>query len=342
MLIIRPISSTDLDGLSNLLEDSGFGLTSLPKDPEVLLKRIQLSERSFKHVEKDRPSGELYLFVMEDTTENKIVGISGIISKIGGFDPYYFYRLEKQRKYSQMLKIENEITAMHVEKIYDGPAEVCSLFLSPHYRNSRNGRFLSLTRFLYMANHLNFFEDEVIAEMRGMVDKNGYSPFWEAVGKKFFKIDFKEADFLVMKNKKFIEELLPDYPIILELLPHQAQKVVEKVHAFTEPALHILKKEGFNYSGLVGIFEPGPVISAKVKNIRSVKESKVSKVTDVSEHIDSEELYIISTTDPNNFRACLGRLDHSGSSMLKISPDIAQNLELSIGSQVRFVSLKKK
>jgi hypothetical protein len=40
MFIIRPITSKDLDGLMELLEKSGHGLTSLPRDPEVLKKRI--------------------------------------------------------------------------------------------------------------------------------------------------------------------------------------------------------------------------------------------------------------------------------------------------------------
>ena len=65
MFIIRPIEQKDLDGLMELLEKSGHGLTSLPKDPEVLKKRIRISERSFLHQE-DSTGGEDYLFVMEE------------------------------------------------------------------------------------------------------------------------------------------------------------------------------------------------------------------------------------------------------------------------------------
>jgi len=36
MFIIRPIEGKDLDGLMELLELSGHGLTSLPREPDIL------------------------------------------------------------------------------------------------------------------------------------------------------------------------------------------------------------------------------------------------------------------------------------------------------------------
>ena len=150
MFVIRPIKEGDLDGLMDLLKDSGHGLTSLPKDRDIIKNKILISERSFAH-RGDRPNGESYLFVMEELFTGKIVGVSGIISKIGGFEPYYFYRLKTDLRESQMLNVTKEVKSLHFEKIHSGPAEVCSLFLSPEFRNSQNGRFLSLSRFLFMA-----------------------------------------------------------------------------------------------------------------------------------------------------------------------------------------------
>ncbi len=342
MLVIRPILLKDLDDLLALLEHAGHGLTSLPRDADVLKKRISLSMRSFEYIEKDRPGGELYLFVMEDIFKGKIIGVSGILSKIGGFDPFYFYRQEKQRMASGTIDVEHELNTLHVEKIYDGPAEICSLYLSPDYRSSQNGRFLSLSRFLYMANHLAFFENEVIAEMRGRVDKLGHSPFWEAVGKKFFKIDFPEADYLTMKNKKFIEELLPNYPIIVDLLPQQAQRVVGKVHPNTVPALKILNQEGFEECGLVGIFESGPVVKAKIEDIRTIKRSKVSTISEIKEdnQFENNEKFIISLIDPLNFKCCLSPIKMTKENEIAISTVAATALKLKIGDQVRHVNLK--
>src|SRR5690606_2675017 len=228
-----------------------------------------------------------------------------IISKIGGFEPYYFYRLEKNHHESKSVHVKNDITSLHFHFIHNGPAEICSLYLDPEYRNSQNGRFLSLSRFLFMAENRKFFEDQVIAEMRGMVNDSGHSPFWDAVGKFFFKIDFPTADYLYVKNKRFIEELMPKYPIIANLLPEEARHVIGKVHPNTEPAKKILEQEGFKFSGLVGIFEPGPVLIAEVDNIRAIKESVTAEITEISEKPFKSEIFIMSRTK-GSFRAALG------------------------------------
>lgn len=340
MFIIRPIEGKDLDGLMKLLEHSGHGLTTLPRDPEVLKKRIRMSERSFLHREEG-PGGEDYLFVMEELFTGRIVGVCAIISKIGGFEPYYFYRLEKTHHESKTIHVKNDITSLHFHFIHNGPAEICSLYLHPEFRNSQNGRFLSLSRFLFIAENRKYFEEQVIAELRGMVNDSGHSPFWDAVGDKFFKIDFPTADFLQVKNKRFIEEMMPKYPIIANLLPEDAKEVIGKVHPNTEPAKRILEQEGFRFSGLVGIFEPGPVLIADVDNIRSIKESTIGEIKEISDKSFKSEIYIISRTK-GNFRSALGGVVKLKSGGYKIAGVTAAALKLRLGDKIRFVSFKPK
>ena len=340
MFIIRPIEEKDLDGLMALLEDSGHGLTTLPKDLEILKKRIRVSERSFLHRE-DGPGGEDYLFVMEEIFTGKLVGVCGIISKIGGFQPYYFYRLEKEAHESKLIHVKNEISSLHFHAIHNGPAEICSLYLDPKFRNSQNGRFLSMSRFLFIAENRKYFEDQLIAEMRGMVNDSGHSPFWDAVGNKFFKIDFPTADYLIMKNKKFIEELMPKYPIIANLLPEDAQFVIGKVHPNTEPAKRILEQEGFKFSGLLGIFEPGPVLIADVDNIRSIKESIVAEIGEISDKPFKSDDFIIARTK-GVFRCALGPVAQMKDGRVKVSGVAAAALKLRLGDDIRYVSFRPK
>ncbi len=338
MFIIRPIEEKDLDGLLKLLENSGHGLTSLPRDPAFLEKRIRISERSFLHRE-DGPGGEDYLFVMEETFTGRIVGVCAIISKIGGFQPYYFYRLEKTHHESKLINVKNDVTSLHFHFVHNGPAEICSLYLDPEFRNAQNGRFLSLSRFLFMAENRKFFEDEVIAEMRGMVKDSGHSAFWNAVGKHFFKVDFPTADSLYMKNKRFIEELLPKHPIMANLLPKEAQDVIAQVHPNTEPAKKILEQEGFTFSGLVGIFDPGPVLTAQVDNIRAIRESVVGEITEISDKpFKSEDFIIAKTTE--DFCCVLGGVAKVKTGGYKISGVAAATLKLRLGERIRFVSFK--
>ena len=95
MILIRPVMASDLEPLLELAGAAGVGLTTLPKDRDLLKRRIQKSVRSMEQI-PDRPGGETYLFVMEDTATRTIVGASGIVSKVGGFEPFYAYRLENQ------------------------------------------------------------------------------------------------------------------------------------------------------------------------------------------------------------------------------------------------------
>lgn len=341
MFVIRPIKDKDLAGLMELLKVSGHGLTSLPKDEEIIRHKILISERSVAH-RGDRPGGEAYLFVMEELFTGKIVGVSGIISKIGGFEAYYFYHLKSEVMKSQSLSVEKEVKSLHFEKTHSGPAEICSLFLSPEFRNSQNGRFLSLSRFLYMAENRRHFEDNVIAEMRGRVNDEGHSPFWDAVGQKFMNIDFVQADYLQMKSRKFIDELLPKYPILVDLLPKEAQDVVAQVHPNTEPAKRILEQEGFQFNGLVGIFEPGPVLEAPLDEVRALKESKVLEVGEIVDADFESDVFIISNSGKIDFKACLGKLKVLDNGKAQISAVTATALKLRFRERLRYVSLKAK
>src|SRR5439155_9280065 len=114
MVIVRPVANSDLDGLVDLAALAGVGLTTLPKDRALLSKRIARSVEAFRKF-PDRPGGESYLFVMEHlpttpvsergfprTPRDRedpdraapprpahIIGACGIVSKVGGFQPFY-------------------------------------------------------------------------------------------------------------------------------------------------------------------------------------------------------------------------------------------------------------
>jgi arginine N-succinyltransferase len=184
MYIIRPITLDDLTPLVELTRLTGFGLTTLPNDERLLKRRIKESLRGFENLaDEDPPIGETYLFVMEHLPTKQICGTCGIVSKVGGFEPFYAYRIETSIHQSEALHVRKEIQMLHLVEMHSGPCEIGSLFLSPDHRGGGNGRLLSLSRFLFMANYPAYFDPMVIAEMRGVLDQQGHSPFWDAVGR---------------------------------------------------------------------------------------------------------------------------------------------------------------
>src|SRR2546423_5001828 len=273
MLVMRPVQLSDLDALLALSASTGFGLTTLPNDPEFLRKRIVKSQRSFAGM-GEHPAGESYLLVMEDTDTGKVIGTSGCVSKVGGCEPFYAYRIETTVHESKFLGVRKEINVLHLVAEHNGPCEIGSLFLSPLHRGGSVGRVLSLARFLFMVEHEQCFDPIVLAEMRGVVDPHGRTPFWDAVGKHFFDIDYPKADYLSVINKRFIADLMPKHPIYITLLPKDAQAVIGLVHEQTRPALRMLEAEGFAGAGMVDMFDAGPIGTSPPREIRVVRESK--------------------------------------------------------------------
>jgi arginine N-succinyltransferase len=338
MLVVRPVRLEDLDALVALTTVSGFGLTSLPKDRDLLHRRISDSLRGFEAMAEE-PGGETYLFVMEDRETGAVVGISGIVAKVGGFEPFYAYRVEEHVRESQVLKVRRELTCLHLVAEHSGPCEIGSLFLHPEHRRHGAGRLMSLCRFLFMAEHPRSFDPTVIAEMRGVIDEEGRCPFWEGLGRHFFDLDFPKADYLSTKNKKFIAELMPGHPIYVALLAPDARAAVGRVHVDTEPALRMLEDEGFKYSGMIDIFDGGPVITCPLDEIRTVRESVKRVVSEVAEVPAGAEIFLVGNT-LSDFRACLGPVGKDPAGGVVLSEAVAEALGVSAGDPVRYAPVR--
>src|ERR1035437_6932402 len=125
MLVIRPIRQTDLDSLLELASLPGCGLTTLPRDRELLEERIADSTHAFLR-QAPRPKGDCYLFVVEDTANQRVIGTCAIISKVGGFEPFYAYRLQTTIRKSQMLNVVKEIQTLTLVAEHKGPCEIGS------------------------------------------------------------------------------------------------------------------------------------------------------------------------------------------------------------------------
>jgi arginine N-succinyltransferase len=340
MMVLRPIQMTDLDVLLDIAGQIGYGMTTLPPNRAVLQRRIEESTQSFQQ-KIEKPRGETYLFVLEDTAVRRAVGVCGIMSKVGGFDPFYSYRLLNEPCVSQMLNVNKTIPILELVVNYDGPAIIGSLFLLPDYRKEGNGRFLSLARFLFIAQFAARFDPHVIAEMRGVIDSGGRSPFWDAVGRWFFEVDFPQADYMTMADKQFIADLMPKYPLYVPLLPAAAQAVIGKVHPDTQPALKILQDEGFVFQNLVDIFEAGGVYGCARDQIRAVHESREAlMVSELKEQPAAPAAHLVSNTRLAGFRACKANVVPVGDGRVSLDAASAAALEVKTGDRVRWVSMR--
>ncbi len=337
MLIIRPVQSGDLGMLVDLASQAGGGLTTLPTTKRALSERIARSGRSFGG-QASEPGEALYFLVLEDTTKGQIVGTSAVYAEVGVKNPFYNYKLLHLTQISHDPEVRVECTLLTLANDYAGCSELGTLYLRPDHRKAGIGRVLSRSRYLLIGAWPELFAETVMAELRGWVDKAGESPFWDAIGRHFFRMNFAEADEINGRgNSQFIAELMPKFPIYTNLLPRQALEVIGKPHVNTAAAMRILEAEGFKYRGAVDIFDGGPVLEARRDQIKSVRAYREATLGGLEKCEDCPEL-LVANIDMKNFRvaATPARLASDGES-LSLPADVAAALRLEEGDRLGYL-----
>lgn len=339
MMLFRSAHSTDLDAIFDLAVQSGIGMTTLPKNKDLLKQRLEWSSQSYKK-KVVTPADEYYLFVLEDADSHKIVGTSALEAKTGHETPFYSYKLSKRTRMCHSLDIRSDYEVLSLVNDNQGRSELCTLFLNPEFRKHHNGLLLSKARFLFLAQNTERFTSTVIAEMRGISDENGESPFWNNIGTHFFHMPFAEADRLTLAtNKQFIADLMPRNPIYVKLLSEEAQAVIGKPHKTTVPAMNILLNEGFRFNNYVDIFDAGPTIESPLNEIKTVKLSRVMTVKNISDEVSSTE-YLLANTQMD-FRATIHfALINEEDNACIISKETADLLKVKRGESLCVAPLK--
>ena len=125
---------------------------------------------------------------MENMKTSEIIGTCSIFSSISVYEPFFTFDIKQVEKRSNEIGVSKALHLLNLNTLVNGPSEIGGLYL-PEFRKKGIGRFLSLSRFLFIGLHRQRFNSKVIAEMRGVIDKNGKSPFWTHVGKTFFNME---------------------------------------------------------------------------------------------------------------------------------------------------------
>lgn len=342
MLILRPVDLDDLDDLLRMSVEVGPGMTSMPNDEATWLDRIALSKATFSGEVKAPYEEGVYFFVAEDSQTNAVVGTTAIYIGVGSAWPFYSYKKSRIVSYSEVLKKQIHTSVLHLVNDFTYQTEIGSLFLSGDYRQGFNGQFLSRARYLMIADYPELFANDVLAELRGWQDDNGHSPFWQALGKKFFDLPFKNADEVsAVKGTQFISDLMPKYPVYIELLPEDAQAVIGKPHNISAAAVKLLIKEGFYSDGYVDVFDGGPTYHCQKHLIQSVRNTKTYQAVVASDNLENEEHYIVANKDKENYRMALTQGRKKGEE-IELSQKILEALQVNSQSVVSVLEIRKK
>jgi arginine N-succinyltransferase len=305
MLLLRDAQRSDLRGLKRLA--ALLNSVNLPDNEELLVGMIDKSIRSFNGKIRN-PFEREYLFVLEDTERESVIGTSMVIAQHGTYDtPHIYYRVSEKEHYSATLERHFRHKVLSIGYNYEGPTEVGGLIVEPERRSGpeKPGKQLSYVRFLFIAMHRKSFRDRVLAELLPPLLPDGRSLLWEACGKKFTGLAYQEADRLSRKNKEFIKELFPPSEIYATLFPQRTQRVLGEVGPETRGVQRMLERIGFRYVDRVDPFDGGPHFEADTDNLTLISRFRTLKVAE--EELDSEAgemlVGVARASSRNRFRA---------------------------------------
>ena len=302
--VIRAATGDDLQALYEMAKLTGGGFTNLPADRNSLRAKLERSAQAFARTE-DNLADELFVLVLENADTGEVRGTCQIFSRVGQRWPFYSYRLHALTQYSQELDRTVRAELLSLCTDLEGSTEVGGLFLHPSERAGGLGLLLARSRYLFIAAHRARFGERVLAELRGIIDERGGSPFWDAIGGKFFGMSFQEADeFNAIHGNQFIADLMPKHPVYVAMLPESARKVIGLPHPSGRAAMRMLENEGFRYECYVDIFDGGPTMTARTDEVASIRDAVAAKATGTKSAKGDKAL--LATGGLASFRCCYG------------------------------------
>ena len=306
MFVVRPVELTDIDALESLAAQTMPGVHTLPKTREKIAASVERSIASFAaHV--DIPSEESYLFVLQQQATGEIVGTAAIFAQAGSNGTYFSFRNDVIQQVSRDLNISHSVHALTLCSELTAYSQLSGFYLNNRSSAGLEAGLLSRARLLFAVLAPHRFGDRFFVPLAGITDRNGHSPFWEALGRKFFQMDFLDAEKVIggARNRTLIVELMPHYPVYVPLLPGDAQAAMGQIHSDGELAFDLLTEEGFEADDYIDIFDGGPILQAHKNSLRSFTGSILRRVehAEPGQSSDLMVTYAVAASNEQNFRA---------------------------------------
>jgi arginine N-succinyltransferase len=301
---LRAARPDDLEALYEMAKLTGGGFTNLPADRKALARKLERAEAAWTN-DTEALSDEQFVLVLEDPTTGDVRGTCQLMSQVGQRLPFYSYRLNTLTQHSEKLQRTVRAEMLSLVTDLEGSSEVGGLFLHPNQRAGGLGMLLARSRYLFIAMHRARFADRVLAELRGVQDERGGSPFWDGVAGRFFGMTFQEADYFnAINGNQFIADLMPKHPVYVAMLSDSARSAIGTPHPSGRAAMRMLEEEGFEYEGYLDIFDGGPTMTARTDDVASIRGAQCRTV--IQTDSTHGEKVLIATGRLAGFHSCYG------------------------------------
>ncbi|HVR92086.1 MAG TPA: arginine N-succinyltransferase [Novosphingobium sp.] len=282
---IRAATPKDLQPLYEMAKLTGGGFTNLPADRKSLTAKLERSAEAFSR-DDDSVADDLFVLVLENTETGEVRGTCQLFSRVGQKWPFYSYRIGQLTQHSEELGRTFKAEMLSLSTDLEGSSEVGGLFLHPGERAGGLGMLIARSRYLFIHAHRPRFADRILAELRGIIDEAGGSPFWDGVAGRFFGMNFQDADYFnAINGQQFIADLMPKHPVYIAMLPESARAAIGLPHPSGRAAMRMLENEGFAWESYIDIFDGGPTMTARTDNVRTIREALESRIVEVRDAI---------------------------------------------------------
>ncbi len=314
---VRPAGNDDFQSIYEMAKLTGGGFTNLPPDRGALVDKIIRSQQSFD-TPRTEPGDDMFLFVLENLDTGQIRGTCQVFGQVGVRQPFYSYHLSTLTQSSPELgkTFRNQLLTLTTD--LEGSSEVGGLFLHPGERAGGLGLLLARSRYLFVKRHRERFGRRLLAELRGVIDEAGGSPFWDAIAGRFFGMNFQEADeFNASHGTQFIADLMPKTPIYTAMLPESARAVMGVPHPSGRAAMKMLEREGFTYDCYIDIFDGGPTMIAPTDQIHTVRDSRDHVLAEIADEVEGQNMMLAAGRLANFVATCSNmRLNEDGGAVI--------------------------
>lgn len=333
---LRAAHPGDLEPLYEMAKLTGGGFTNLPADRKALARKLERAGAAYDR-DEDTLADEQFVLVLERPAAGgdsaSVRGTCQMMTCVGQQWPFYSYRLTTLTQHSEELQRTVRAELLSLVTDLEGSSEVGGLFLHPNERAGGLGMLLARSRYLFIAMHRARFADRILAELRGVLDERGGSPFWDGVAGRFFGMTFQDADYFnAIHGNQFIADLMPRHPVYIAMLNDTARSAIGVPHPSGRAAMRMLEAEGFGYEGYVDIFDGGPTMTARTDQVRSIAEAREAVV--VNDGLIEGEKALIATGRLAEFRCCSGQRAWREGGAVAIDPASAELLDVREGDTV--------
>ncbi|MDO7835234.1 arginine N-succinyltransferase [Sphingobium sp. HBC34] len=327
--IMRIARADDLQTLYEMAKLTGGGFTNLPPDRTALGAKLERTEQALAR-QGEGIEDELIVMVLENVETGQVRGTCQIFSTVGQSWPFYSYRLGVLTQHSRELGRTFRAQMLSLTTDLEGSVEVGGLFLHPRERAEGLGLLLARSRYLYIRGHRQRFGDRVIAELRGVIDEAGGSPFWDGLAGRFFGMSFQEADeFNAVNGNQFIADLMPKTPIYTAMLTDSARAVIGLPHPNGRAAMRMLETEGFENAGYVDIFDGGPTMIGQIDQLKTIAAAR--DVTLSATHDKGGDRMLIATGRLADYRCTWGFVQQDADGAVSLDAASAARLGITTG-----------